>query len=675
MLNFFRKHQKILFLFTTIIIVFSFIFFGTYQAIAPGMNKGGEEETSYVSQMVQFLDTEQWMVSNDFFAANFLNEGVLSKEFLETGIGDLLAAASPESYTQEFSERLKREKNYTPYTHPFLPALSAMSLWSVFAPDLPGKLKAHQEGDGSFPLRRALFLAQKSFPPSYLAQILRYQEQRQANFPPDPRLSKNELCVFGYSKLSDWFGERYIETLANVIIEKAAEARKLGYRVTQEEVLADLLSRSQANFNQLKQQLATLPIEDGYGLFRGYLNKIGIREKTALKIWEDVTLFRRLMHAIGDSALTDPLPLSEFYSFAYENATLELYQMPASLYLKGRDELKKLEVYLAAVGEKKANALDIPLEFAPLETIESRAPELVGKRYSLYCAETSKNALQSKVSVKETFQWECDLDNWKNLQHHFPELAYKTGDPFTILEALEEKSRKLVDAFARKQIVEKHPEWIKEALTEAELEEKHLFLNVKSEVPFAGITDIEHLIVCLEDQGELPCYSQDNDHFYRFLLNEKGEKKEILTYQEALKSCILEKLDERMNGEALTLAVIQEIPSTYKKEPHLYRYASHLIKYKENVPEGSRLAAQFKPEKKEKTITRSEKSFISLDEVFALEPGTFSPIKIDPKEGAYLYRFIEKKTDKSLPLEKMVQAQDMLSKEARLRYFEACLKK
>ena len=54
MLNFFRKYQKIFFLFTTVIIVVSFLFFGTYQAIAPSFHSRGEEKVSYENQMAHF---------------------------------------------------------------------------------------------------------------------------------------------------------------------------------------------------------------------------------------------------------------------------------------------------------------------------------------------------------------------------------------------------------------------------------------------------------------------------------------------------------------------------------------------------------------------------------------------------------------------------------------------
>src|SRR5689334_10513072 len=103
MLHFFRKYQKIFFLLTTFIIVMSFVFFGAYQAILPAFSSKKEApEESYLTQMVRFLNSEQWMMSRNFFAANFLNEGVISKEFLETGIADLIVTCYPERFKKDF---------------------------------------------------------------------------------------------------------------------------------------------------------------------------------------------------------------------------------------------------------------------------------------------------------------------------------------------------------------------------------------------------------------------------------------------------------------------------------------------------------------------------------------------------------------------------------------------
>jgi len=650
----------------------SFLFFGTYQAIAPAFRAKGEDE-NYVTQMARFLNTEQWMISRKVFAANFLNDGVISKEFLETGMAEILVAAHSELFQKNFETRFEKEKDYIPYIHPYQPSLSANHIWSIFAPDIPVKLKAHLEGKGGFKQRNDLFLAQKNFPPAFLSQIIRYQEQN-SQLPADPRLAKEDSALFAYHELTDWYGENFVETLSEMIIQIANIARKLGYKVSKDEILAELVSRSQEIYRSLKEKV-NLPTEDGYGLFQLYLRQIGIQDQVAIKIWEDVTLFRRLMHDVGDGgALSDILPLSQFYAYAYENALVEVIQMASDARLKSMEDLKRLEIYFAAVGEKRASVLDIPLDYASLEEVEVRAPELVGRRYQLNYAVLSKKDLQAKVSVRETLNWECAQENWKILQKQFPELAQKTGSAFDILESMDEKGRKLVDTFARKQIVETHPEWIQVALVEGEMNEKTLFLSPKSDKPFEGIIDSARFVSALNAQDELIGYTQDNIHYYRFIVQKRGEEKEILTYSEALKWGILDKLSDRMQGEALMQAIVDATPPQYKEQTHAYRFANFIIKYKESPPKG-RLAQQFPISQHEKTITRSESSFISVDEALNQKAGSFSEIHVDALEGPYLYRFVQKSIDKSIPLDKMMKCRELLSKEARCHYFETLLDK
>jgi len=673
MLQFFRKYQKFIFIVITCAVVISFVFFGSYQAIAPAFRTKGEDEVSYVTRMARFLDTEQWMMSRRIFAENFLNDGVVSKEFLESGMAELLVQANPELFKKDFEERREKEKNYQPYTHPYLPTLSAVNLWSMFAPDLPKKLFNLQEGKGGFKERTELFLAQKNFPPALLSQIIRYQEHNYPQMPGDPRLAREDVTLFSYHGLSDWYGEVFLETLAKVIIQTANNARKQGFKVTKEELLTDLVMRSQEVYNNLKQHM-DLAVDDGYGFFQLSLRQMDLTEQMALKIWEDVTLFRRLMHAVGDGALVDSMALSQFYAYAHENVLIEMIQMAPEVRLASMDDLKRFEVYLAAVGTKKVSDLDIPLNYAPISTIKEHTPELIGKRYQLQVAEISKEALQARVSVREMVQWQCASENWSLLQKRFPELAKNEGEPFELLEKMEEKSRRQIDTFSRKKIVELHPEWIEESLAASEMNEKKVFLSEKSEQPFVGIVDSAKLSSALEAKDELMCYTQDEEHYYRFLVSERGIQNEILSYQEASQMKVLDKLSERMQGDALLKAVVDATPQRYKADAYAYRFADFLKKHHKELPKEA-LALQFPIVKKERSITRAEQSAISLEEALTLKQGTFSPVRADIKEGAYIYRFMEKGAEANVPLEKLVRSQELLSREVRCRYFEKILAK
>jgi GcvH upstream region-like protein len=671
MLQFFRKYQKIFFLVVTFVIVTTFLFFGTYQAMAPSFRKG--EGESYTAQVVRFLETENWMISRRNPLANFLNDGVISKEFLETGMGELVAQKYPERFQEDFTACHVKEKTYISYVHPTIPSLSAEMIWSMFAPDMSAKLKTLQEGNGSFKDRCALLLAQKQFPPTFLSQVLHYQEQNILKANQDPRLAKDDMTLFGYQTLSDWFGSKYMTTLAELLIETAQVARKLGYKVSKEEVLADLLCRSNDTFQEIKGKIP-LPVQNGHGLMQLYVGQMGMTEETVLKIWEDVTLFRRLMHEVGDAALVDTLPMSQFFAFAYENATIELFQSPSHCRLKSLEEMQQLEAYIAAVSNK-SSPLDIPQEYASVDVVASRAPDLVGRRYTISFVHTSKKALQAKVSIKETLDWECDPSNWSDLKRQFPELAQKTGTPFEILEKMDPKGKKLVDAYARKQIVDSHPEWVQEALSGGQIKEKELFLSRSpSQKTFEGITNPVQLADELMLRTELVGYTQDQNNYYSFYLKDHDKNEEILTFKEALKSGVLPALVSKLEAKKLVQEVVDACPSSYKEMAFAYRFAPFIAAQWNNISLG-KLGRQFAPEKKEKTITRCEKGFIPLDDIFTLQMGSYSDVKVDAVEGAYFYRFVDKREDKTVPVEKLIQMQSILSKEARCKFFDTCLKK
>jgi hypothetical protein len=335
-------------------------------------------------------------------------------------------------------------------------------------------------------------------------------------------------------------------------------------------------------------------------------------------------------------------------------------------------DLKRFEVYLAAVGTKRDSALEIPVEYAPINLIEERAPELIGKHYTVEYASITKKALQAKVSQKEMLNWECQPENWKKIQEHFQALGKKGGTPFDILENMEEKERKNVDNFARSKIVELHPEWVNEVLEKVELREKKFFVSKGDSSPFEGIADLSKVADLLDKQEESLGYTQDDNYYYRFLLKEKSPEKVILTYEEALRFGILDKIADRLEGETLVEAIIKATPSQHKERPYAYRFADYVQQFKDNPPSGS-LASQFPVVKVQKTLTRSEAPFISLDEAFSLKVGVFSSVKIDLNEGAFLYRFLEKTKNKNFPIQKLIQTQELISKEVRCRFFESLL--
>lgn len=663
MLHFFRRYQKIFFLFTTVIIVTSFAFFGTYQAFSPSklsqqLKGGGKDRVvfraldgkaikqSYLDEMIHFLAREDWMQFSRIFDSNYLNDGIISKDFLEDGLFPYLIGHFGNHYQQELQERLEKERNYTPYKHPYLSSLTALNVWSLFAPDIPEKLSIMQKAEDplvSFQDRVDLFLNEKRFPPAFLTQVIRYQENDTPRAPKDPRLMKDVISLFGYHDHIDWFGEQFVNSIAQVVINTAALARQKGYSVSREEALTDLLFKSQKTYEALSSY-PDLPFENGNDLFQLYLRYKGLDEATAAQLWEEILLFRRMMQEVGSAALVDRLSLEQFYCFANEKAVVDLYQMTPELRFKTDEEAKLFEAYLDAVALRKGE--EIPLDYASIEIIENKAPELVGKRYHLYIASLDSESLQGRVSMKETWDWE--MENWESLLKVFPDLAHREGTPFERMESVEKRGK--IDAYARSKIVEMHPEWALEAVKIADMRENELFLSHRTQEPLPGITDCVAFLQLLDQETEIVGYTQDQKHYYRILVDERPQEKEVLTFKEAKKNGLLKPVDRK--------------PST--------TFSHFLEKYRLNPPAND-LAQQWRIEKSEKEISRSKKSFISLDEVLACGKGNFSSVRVDEKEGTFCYQVKDVLVDTTVPMQKWIQAQTLLSKEMRAQFFETIL--
>ncbi|NGX53830.1 MAG: hypothetical protein K1000chlam4_00550, partial [Chlamydiae bacterium] len=359
--------------------------------------------------------------------------------------------------------------------------------------------------------------------------------------------------------------------------------------------------------------------------------------------------------------------------------TIELYELPQELRFKTIDELKQFELYLQGVAPSRNNPLALPEAIDAPEVVEKRAPHLVGENFTLQVAKVTKQSLHAQVSLKETWEWELLEENWPKIEGKFPEIASEkaaTRDTrFTLLEKLDERARNRVDQFAREQIADGHPEWIESALAAEKGEEKKLFLRTSQEkLPLDGMDDLATLRTKLESEEQLLSYTQDGKTFYNITVKERSGQKEVITFVDALKESAIPKADfdcseliQAIYEDGQAQGIIKESIAADKLEEAMvsHRFAYHLRM--ERDKEGL-----FQPRKKLETLTRAENTLVSLDELDRSDE--FSPVMVSPKEGAYFYRFVESKVDRSLPMDKIMQTQDLLSAEAKLYFMEEILK-
>jgi len=604
MLDFFRRHQRYFFIFITIVIVISFSFFGTYDTLSYSPFReqiafktvDGQTVTRHeLDEMATFIGTDA-LDKRSFgglWGPNFLNDGVIRKNFLETGLAVILASAYPQDLQPDLLARLEKEKRYSLYVHPQAGFVGTAAAWNYFAPAMTNSynaLKATQDPTSPQALqaRTSLFLMEKQFPQHILRQVLRYQEKQHSWITPDRNLDNTDLSLFGYHTMEDWFGPRFVRLTAEFIMNAAAIAEAKGYEVTKEEALADLMRNADTSF----QQLAGNPhvgVATSHEYFNEQLRHLGMDKNGAANLWRQVMLFRLLFQDMGSSVFVDPYTFEQINGYAMESVEGELYRLPKELRLADFRALQKFEMYLDAISKRSDNekaTLALPTSFLPVSHIAKKAPALVQKHYQLEMAQANKKNLEGNVVVKDSWNWEVSDNGWDQLKKQFPELAVKKSatrdERFTTLDALDSKTRERVDAFARAAIVDEHPEWLTQALEHAPVMSVTVGLNEKGGDPiFVGLKDGKALMQLLdaaplasqnladataaakEAADQLSRYSANQSVYYRIQVIARGEKPEVLTFAAANEEGILDDLVDA-ELEAYYLRTREEDPKAFQ---------------------------------------------------------------------------------------------------------------
>ena len=578
MLSIFRKYQRFLYIIITVVIVISFSFFGAYngmqnsyvvdQEVFHAVN-GKRVPRSELESLAMFIgtDNEDKILLGGRWGPNFLNNGVIKKDFLQTGLGPILADSFLDQLQPDLNARQQREKHYQTYQNPQAKFISAENAWNVVAPAMNQKLSemrnvknpASKEG---FEARVNLFLEERRFPSPLLRMVLTHQQKQYQWVKPDPNLNYIDLALFGYHTVEDWFGPRFVRLVSEFIINSAILAQEKGYTVSKAEVLADLYRNAEISFQENISN-PNLGAATTRQYFDEQLRRMGLDSNQAVKLWRQVMLFRRLFHDLGNSVWIDPYTIEQFQNYAKESVKGTLYQLPEALRLSDFHDLQLFEIYLSSVADRPKSGsalLELPEKFKSLDQVP---PELLEKKYRLSIAKINKRDLQAKVGVKQTWEWQTKDAGWEKLKKRFPELGIKKGDTeserYAALEGLDQRTRNRVDAFSREQIVLEHPEWLNQVLSEADEKVEVVGIRKKGKNSFiAGLSDPEKLISLLdhipESQPELNMFTADDEIYYRITVEESFPGYQVLTFAEAKEDGVLEKLlNERLKAAYLKI--------------------------------------------------------------------------------------------------------------------------
>lgn len=531
MLNFIRKYQRYLFIFVSVFVIGSFCFFGVNVERAPNVNKVKDIEIGKAVDGSKMMRSEIDRIAN-MLGANFFNDGVIEKDFLETGMGIQLVHAYWDELEEELSSRYLKFQTFKPYRHPAATFISVESMWEQILPEqkqLFDTFKTAPFNKQNVALLANLYLNEVRFPPSLMRRFLMQMQSQYSWVPRDYELERGDLSLFRCKEALDWFGPRFVDLISQLIYNSAIVAKEKGYLVTKQEARVDMFQNAAS-----KLRAQNISEEEAKEIIQSQFHVLGMNENEAIAAWQQVLLFRRLFDDYGHSVLLDPHAFKQFFSFAGKATQVDLYTLP--LNLSSFDDVMCLQEYIDQVANKKETMHPLALPTTFKTPSKMKAKELVQKRYFVELAFVTKEEVGLTIPLAQTWEWE--LEHFAALKRRFDVLK-KEGKPFEILESVDEKMRAQIDDFARLAIVDEHPELIQGALEKASLVKTELRIPLAGPMTLKGLDHRTELLAKLSKGKTLDSYTQDQIHFYRIHVLDEASDLEVMTFEEAKEAGIL----------------------------------------------------------------------------------------------------------------------------------------
>jgi len=696
MLDFFRRYQRYFFSVITVVIIISFSFFGTYSTIGADAWReqlafkavdGSEITRADVDEMATFLatDTTDKILFNGAWGPNFMNDGVLSKDFFATGLAAELVSSYPGEVQQDLQRKLEKEKKFKPYTHPHAPFIGVENVWGYFSPQMQTHYYALRSASNptdpiAFENRVKLFMDERKLPSSNLRYILRYQEKQYGWITPDQDLDRTDLSLFGYHTTEDWFGSHFTRLVSQFVINAAILAEQQGYQVSKAEAMADLIRNTQISYQEHEND-SNIGVATPEQYFAEQLRRLNMDQSHAVKVWRQILLFRRYFQDAGHSVFVDTLAYGKFNQFANENLAVEIYQLPQELRLGDYNSLQNLEVYLGAVAKPAKDKLALPTEFLTEAEVTKNYPELVQKRYVLEVAQTTQKNIQSRIAIKEMWNWEGDEKNWEALKKQFPDIALKASksreERMDALDSLDKITRSKVDTFAKDAILKAHPEWIAVALDQAPPQKTTVGLRSEGGNAFFSGLDSKDKRKELMKQldgatlGAAPdlnhplnAYTADNQTYYRITVLERAPKTEILTYAEASGDGTLDAVRNRLL-EKHYAQIREQSPLLYQKENKEWRpfdTVRELVAdqyFKDVIAALEPINKSLNPSDKETKMTKDKAASLRF---YTYVNGIKAKVEKDPAQGDKFVRSAPKEDAANLTTRAALKDQWLLEK-------------
>lgn len=598
MLNFFRKYQKIVFGVVTAALILSLSLFGATNNFGSKAIKeedfvlgtaidGSNISKLSIEKMTRFLATDRFDAEMQASRSipNFFNDGVIRRDFLESGLGTMLAKQYFDIIEKDLQQRLEKQKRFTPYMHPQAPFLSAQNIYAQFVPGVQENLTKIKKDDfqltpDNFQTLSDLYVESSRFPTNYLRQFLSYQESQYKWLQKDPYIREGDLSLFYFHNLEDWFGANFIELVAQFIHNAAIYAKAKGYKVSYEEARSDLFK---GGFEALQAQAGEQEISPELlgKYWKQQLYSLRMDEKAAVSIWQKVLLFRKVFDDFGQSIFLDKLTYEQYQDYTSEATEVKLYTLPTEYKCKNFRDFLKFQTYIEAVSrdELAAKSLLPTSEQKPVSMIEKKTPELLEKVYEVELSHVTKGEVARGVSLKDTWNWQQKAANFDKLKGEFKVLLSTNpksdAERMDILDQLSDQERIEIDEYTRNEILKTRLDQIKVALDQKAPETKVIHVSLGKEItPLNGIYETAEFISVLDQaplkteleltenqqlaKQSLQLYSQDEENYYKIQVVKKPLETRLLSYQEALNLKVLDKLlDEKLKKHEASARAIE----------------------------------------------------------------------------------------------------------------------
>jgi len=346
-------------------------------------------------------------------------------------------------------------------------------------------------------------------------------------------------------------------------------------------------------------------------------------------------------------------------------------------------DLYAYQTYVQAIATS-SSIFALPTSISSVEDVLKRTPELVGTEYKAKVFAIDKREVALKASLKEVWEFEVGDSGWPLLRKEFAFLENAPGktteDRFQTLEKLGSEERRQVDFFARRLLVEKHPQWVDEALQNVEGKEMHLTLsNGKIEMPH--IDNPSRLASLFESIPFSPeATLAELNHFdsqeavFRFENIERLSEPKIKTYEQARKDGSLmshvdiildreQKKSPEATKEEIATCLLADLAKVLPKDTPiattywkaLAERAMEDLSTKKNealwlkVEGENPLLAQFKMECSKQEITRTSEADWMAKAPFILVPNQWSSVHTS-QDGLVQFIFLQSRVSPKAPI-------------------------